>query len=94
MRSLTLEESHEIITRHIDIEDEFLSFKNHKKFDSKENTYRFTINLVSLDFLIALMEEESVENVFFSPSVPPPGSTTEGVSMRYKIYIQYYEVEE
>ena len=94
MRDLTIEESYDIITRHIDVEDDFLSFKNHRKFEGRENTFRFTINLVSLDFLIALMEEELVDNVFFNPSVPPPGSTTEGISLRYKIYIQYDKVED
>tara|TARA_B110000467_G_C18120261_1_gene367427 strand:+ start:330 stop:614 length:285 start_codon:yes stop_codon:yes gene_type:complete len=94
MRDITLEESYEVITRHLDIEDEFINFKNHKRYERRENTYRFTVNLVSLDFLIALMEEKSVDNVFFNPSVPPPGSTTEGVSLRYKVYVQYDKVEE
>ena len=94
MRELTLEESYEIIVRHIDVEDSFLNFKNHKKYTPIHNTFRFTVDLVSLDFLIALMEEELISNVYFNPSAPPPGSSLDGISMRYKIYVKYEELEE
>ena len=93
MRELTLEESYNIIVKHIDAEDKFLNFKNHKKYNQLHNTFRFTVDLVSLDFLVALMEEELVENVFFNPSAPPPGGALDGISMRYKIYVKYEEVE-
>ena len=93
MRELTLEESYDIITRHVDPEDKFLNFKNHKRYLQLPNTYRFTIDLISLDFLIALMEEELVSNVYFNPSVPPPGGTSDGISLRYKVYVQYEEIE-
>ncbi len=94
MREVTLDESYEIILKHIDVEDSFLNFKNHKKYEPIYNTFRFTVDLVSLDFLIALMEEELVSNVYFNPSAPPPGGSLDGISMRYKVYVQYEEVEE
>lgn len=86
------EESLSIIKKHIgEEEDAIMEFKNHRKHDLMPNTYRFTVSLISLDFLISLMEDEQVKNVFFNPSVPPPGTGIDGISLRYKIYIQYYE---
>ena len=41
--------------------------------------------MISLDFIISLMEEEEVKNVYFNPSVPPPGSGIDRISLRYKI---------
>lgn len=93
-RDLTIEESLNIIRRHILEEDGFLGFKNHKKHDLLENTFRFTVDLISLDFLISLMEEPKVINVYFNPSAPPPGASIDGISWRYKIYVQYEKEEE
>lgn len=94
MRDLTHEESLDIIRRHILEEDNFLNFKNHRKHDLLPNTFRFTVDLISLDFLISLMEEEQVVNVYFNPSAPPPGASIDGISFRYKIYVQYEKKEE
>ena len=55
MRDLTEEESIEIIRRHVPEEDVFLEFKNHRKHNVLRNTYRFTITLISLEFMISLM---------------------------------------
>jgi hypothetical protein len=93
-RDLTLKESLELIREHIPEEDSFLNLKNHRKHNLLENTFRFTVDLISLDFLISLMEEECVQNVYFNPSVPPPGTGIDGISLRYKIYVQYYQIEE
>ena len=89
---MTENESREIITRNIDDDASLImDFKNHKKHNILENTYRFTVSLISLDFLISLMEEEKVKNVYFNPSAPPPGTGIDGISLRYKIYVQYEE---
>ena len=71
---------------------EIVDFKNHKSFNllGKENTYRFTVKLISLDFLSKLSKDRRVKNVFFSPSSPPPGGALDSISMRYKIYIEYH----
>ena len=45
--------------------------------------------LISLEFLITLIEHELVKNVYFNPSVPPPGGTIDSISMRFKIYVEY-----
>ena len=94
MRDLTEEESFEIIRRHVPEEDAFLEFKNHRKHNVLRNTYRFTITLISLEFMISLMEEPQVKNVYFNPSAPPPGGSLDGISLRYKVYVEYYQEED
>jgi len=90
--AITNEESLEIIKKHISEEDSMImELKNHRVHNLMKNCYRFTVSIVSLDFLISLMEHKRVKNVFFNPSIPPPGSGIDGVSLRYKIYVQYYE---
>lgn len=89
---ITKEESLKIINKHISEDDsKIMDFKNHRSHNLMDNCYRFTVSIVSLDFLISLMEDEQVKNVFFNPSIPPPGSGIDGVSLRYKIYVQFYE---
>ena len=81
---ITKEESLEIIKKHMSEEDyEIMGLKNHRAHKLMSNCYRFTVSIVSLDFLISLMEHERVKNVFFNPSIPPPGSGIDGVSLRY-----------
>ena len=94
MRDLTEEESLSIIRKHIPEEDTFLAFKNHRKHDVFPNTYRFTIALISLEFMISLMEESRVRNVYFNPSAPPPGGSLDGISLRYKVYVEYFKKKE
>ena len=93
-RDLTAEESLEILQKHISEKDKILGFKNHRSHNLLPNTYRFTVDLISLDFLISIMEDEHVENVYFNPSAPPPGSGIDGISWRYKVYVQYFMKEE
>ena len=89
-RELKVEESLEILSKDIQNENKILNFKNHKKHPIRKNVFRFTVDLISLEFLIQLMEDETVKNVYFNPSVPPPGGTVDSISMRYKIYVQYH----
>ena len=86
---LTEKESLEVLKKYINSENEILNFKNHKKNDLKENTFRFTVDLISLEFLISIMEDERVKNVYFNPSVPPPGGSIDSISLRYKVYVEY-----
>ena len=92
-RDLTLEESLKILTKHISEKDSILGFKNHRLHNLLPNTYRFTVDLISLDFLISIMEDDQVKNVYFNPSAPPPGSGIDGISWRYKVYVQYFQKE-
>ena len=86
----TLEESLKVLEKYINLEgNEILNFKNHRKHDLRPNVYRFTVDLISLEFIISLMEDEEVKNVYWNPSTPPPGGSIDSISLRYKIYVEY-----
>lgn len=86
----TLEESFKILEKYINLEgNEILNFKNHRKHTLRPNVYRFTVDLISLEFIISLMEDEEVKNVYWNPSTPPPGGSIDSISLRYKIYVEY-----
>jgi len=87
----SVEESLEILSSLFDRPSEkFLNFKNHIKHDLKPNTFRFTLDIMSLEVLISIMELSQVKNVYFNPSVPPPGGSIDSISMRYKVYVEYH----
>ena len=88
-KELTEAQSLRILKKYADKETDLLNFKNHKKFDKRSNTFRFTVDVISLEFLISIMEDERVKNVYFNPSVPPPGGSLDSISMRYKVYVEY-----
>ncbi len=90
----TANQTIEINERNISEEEsKIMDFKNHRPHKLLKNTFRFTVSLISLDFLISLMEEADVRNVYFNPSAPPPGTGIDGISLRYKVYVQYHERE-
>ena len=89
LRELRAKESMTILSNYVKDENEILGFKNHRKHNLKPNTFRFTVDLISLEFLISIMEDERVKNVYFNPSVPPPGASIDGISLRYKVYVEY-----
>ena len=89
-RDLTEIESMKIIESTADTDADIMNIKNHKKVKLlRNNTYRFTVDILSLDFLISLMENKQVKNVYFNPSHPPPGQSLDSISLRYKIYVEY-----
>lgn len=94
MIELTLKESEEIIKEIIGEEYKFLNYKNHRKHTLDKNTFRFTIDFISLDFLLKAMEHAKIKDVFFNPSAPPPGGSVDGISLRYKVYLRYHFKEE
>lgn len=94
LREYTLEESYKVIEKYLGKHREILDFKNHRKYNKLKNTYRFTVNIISLNFLTNLMNDEEVLSVHFSPSIPPPGTGFDGTSLRYKVYVEYPEKEE
>ena len=96
IREITKEESLEIL-RPLAEKEEFINFTGHRKFAHKglgNNVYRFTINIMSLDLLISIMEHEQVQNVYFTPSSPATGQGMDSISMIYKVYVKYHPVEE
>jgi hypothetical protein len=80
-----------VLKKYLDMSgnNDMLNFKNHKAHDIRPNVFRFTVDLISLEFLISIMEDESVKNVYFNPSIPPPGGSIDSISLRYKIYVEY-----
>ncbi len=90
-KDLTLSESLSIISQYVKDDNKILNFKNHRKHPLRENTFRFTLDLMSLEFLISLMEDENVNNVYFNPSIPPPGGSIDSISLRYKVYVEYHK---
>lgn len=93
MRELTIDESRHIIEEIIGEEYKFLNYKNHRKHPVDENTFRFTIDFISLDFLLKSMEHPKIKDVFFNPSAPPPGGSVDGISLRYKVYLKYHFIK-
>ncbi len=91
---ITEEESLEIIESIILAEEkDFLNISAHKPFPYKgfdENVYRFTVNVMSLDMLINLMEHPRVQNVYFNPCAAGPGQGTDGISMVYRVFVKYH----
>lgn len=87
----TPQQSLDIIKKYIEVEgNEILNFKNHRKHTIRPNVFRFTVDLISLEFIISLMEDEEVKNVYWNPSTPPPGGTIDSISLRYKVYVEYH----
>ena len=95
MRHVTEEESLKILKPFMDRE-KFVRCTNHMPFPSKgfgPGVYRFTVNMMSLDLLIAIMEHDLVDNVFFTLVAPAPGNGVDGLSMNYKVYVKYHKVK-
>ena len=95
-REITTEESLQIL-KPLAEKEEFINFSGHRKFPHKglgDNVYRFTINIMSLDLLISIMEHDQVKNVYFTPSSPATGQGMDSISMIYKVYVKYHSVEE
>ena len=88
----TPEQSEILIRGYLKEYEELFDFKNHKKYSlgPRENIYRFTIKLLSLDFLGRMAKDKRIKNVMFSPSTPPPGAGIDSISMRYKVYVEYH----
>jgi len=93
-RDFTAQESHALLVQYFDQESEILSFSNHRKYSRLKNTFRFTVNAISLNLLMNLMSDPEVLNVFFNPAMPPPGTGIDGASLRFKVYIEYHQKED
>ena len=95
MRNITEEESLAILKPIVERED-FIEFSNHMPFKKRfgENTFKFTINILSLDVLISIMEHPQVHNVYFAATAPGPGKSISTISMNYKIYVKYHAIED
>lgn len=86
------DDSHQLIATYVEDYADLLEFKNHKQatFANRENVYRFTCKLLSLDLLTKLSKDKRVKNVFYAPSAAPPGGSIDSISLRFKVFIEYY----
>tara|TARA_Y100001937_G_scaffold19040_1_gene26298 strand:+ start:2000 stop:2302 length:303 start_codon:yes stop_codon:yes gene_type:complete len=94
-RHVTLEESEKILQSLVE-KEQFINFSQHRAFPHHgfgEGVYRFSVNVISLDMLINIMEHEQIQNVYFSPTAAGPGVAMDGISMTYKVYVKYHPVK-
>ncbi len=87
------EESLELILEHLGDDLELMDMQSHfkfTKFEGKEKIYRFTLKLMSLDFLARLGKDKRVKNVFFAARHPHPGGGADTISLRHKVLIEYH----
>ena len=90
---MTEEQSMKILSKYLDkASSEVMDFKNHRKFilKGRNKVFRFTLDLLSLDFLVSLGKDKKVKNVYWNPSTPPPGGSIDSISLRYKVYVEYH----
>tara|TARA_R100000734_G_C3229358_1_gene37975 strand:- start:80 stop:361 length:282 start_codon:yes stop_codon:yes gene_type:complete len=72
-------------------EGDFLSlnWNNFKENKERKNTFQVTAEKISLDALVKLLDHPKIRNVFFHPSVAPPGIGVDGIALRYRIYFEF-----
>ena len=86
---ITEDEARSILESNETLQEEIYDYDNFRKSKIQENCYRFTVKIMSIDLLVALMEQDGIENVFFCPSHPPPGYAADSISLRYKIHVAF-----
>tara|TARA_Y100001937_G_C6962196_1_gene259388 strand:- start:7 stop:327 length:321 start_codon:yes stop_codon:yes gene_type:complete len=85
-------ESEDLILNYIEEYRDLLDFRNHvhKPTDHRQNLYRFTVKVLSLDLLTKLSKDKRVKNVFYAASAAPPGGSIDSISLRFKVFVEYY----
>ena len=97
VRHVTEEESFNILKPYLSTGYKFIKWRDHMPYHYNKfggGVFRFTINMMSLDLLINIMEHDQVENVYFVAVAAPPGEGLDGISMNYKIYVKYHPITE
>lgn len=94
MAKMTEEKSKAIIEKYSRKYKDLLGFRNHRKYNlpglDNANIFRFTIRMMSPSFLEDLRSDKKIKNVFYNPAYTPPGGSVDSISLRYKVYIEYY----
>ena len=87
----SVEDSKSHLKESIGEQSDFLgvNWDNHRIYHSLDNCYSITVKVMSLNLLIKLMEDSRVKQVFYHPSIAPPGSGLGPIALRYKLYVQY-----
>ena len=73
---------------------EIIDFRNHREYVSdlvpeNKKAFRFTVKLISANFINDLVTDPRVSHVFYAASHAPPGGALDSISLRYKIYVIY-----
>ena len=87
-RKIGITKAKKIIRSILEDKEEFLGI-NWKNFKKNDDLYQTTMEKMSLDALITLLDHPDVKNVFFHPSVAPPGSGVDGIALRYRVYFEF-----
>ena len=74
---------------HVDMSSHSI-FIDRSESARRENVYKFTVKLLSLDFLNKVSKDKRVKNVFFAARHAHPGGSVDGISLRQRIIIEYY----
>lgn len=92
----TSDESFKIISEMIAGQESLVDMSNHNNYvdretrESSQNIYKFTVKLLSLDFLNKVSKDRRVKNVYFTSRHSHPGGGTDGISLRQRIIVEYY----
>jgi len=90
------DESFLAVSKMIEGQEHHVDMSSHARFvdrklsERRENTYKFTVKLLSLDFLNKVSKDRRVKNVYFAARHSHPGGSVDGVSLRQRIIIEYY----
>ena len=87
-KEIDFDTAKEIVTTVLESREEFLGI-NWNNFRKINDLYQTTMEKMSLDALITLLEHPDVKNVYFHPSVAPPGSGVDGIALRYRVYFEF-----
>ncbi len=95
-RVRTSDESYEIISEMLNDQEIFVDMSTHVHFvdtnarKTYENVFKFTVKLLSLDFLNKVSKDRRVKNVYFTARHSHPGGGADGISLRQRIIVEYY----
>ncbi len=96
-RGMTAARSLKILKSIIDEERSIaygFNWENHKKVENRHNVFNVTVEVMSLEILIDLMDHKNIKNVSWYPSAAPPARisdpvTAAGISMRFQLFVEY-----
>ena len=92
-RSITSKESLEFLKSVFEgFEHLGANLDNHKKTPRSQDTYQFTMDKLSNNIIdrIKQWSDYEVKDVYYHPLVAPQGY---GISLRYRIYVEYGKVK-
>jgi len=89
----TEKQSLELIKSYVPPEEQVfmdvISHKKYNKIEGKNNTYQFTVKMMSLGFLVRMGKDSRVKNVYFTSRHSAPGTGVDSISLRHNIIVEY-----